>query len=101
MSLLGDMMDSFDLPVCKSFTPIVRNDQLCYEVDLEKYKNSDNIMNDLKYGLVFFMDYNEERQITLDDIDEVAPRHKFVDKVDGSKDDEKAFIYLNAIGIIF
>ena len=99
MSLLGDMMEPFELPVCKSFKPKVRNDQLCYEVDLDEFKDRNNIENDLRYGLVFFMDYNEDRQVTIDDISDVVPRPKFVDKVDASKDDEKAFIYLNAIGI--
>ena len=40
-------------------------DQLCYEVDLNKYKNYDNIEQQLKLGFVFFMDYNEDRQVTF------------------------------------
>ena len=91
-------MVNYDLPVCKSFKPKVRNLQLCYEVDLEKYKNRNNIVKDLKSGLVFFMDYNEDRQIILDENEKVVYQDNFVDKVDASKDEESAFIYLNTIG---
>ena len=72
-------------------------DQLCYEIDLEKYKSKDNLKKDLKSGLVFFMDYNEDRQVTLEEKEEFDDE-LFVDKVDASLDDAKASIYLNTIG---
>ena len=97
ISTMGDIMGNYDLPVCKSFKPKVRNLQLCYEVDLDEYRNRDNIVKDLKSGLVFFMDYNEDRQIALDGNAKVY-HDNFVDKVDASKDEESAFIYLNTIG---
>ena len=52
---------------------------------------------DLKSGLVFFMDYNEDRQVTLEENEEFDDE-LFVDKVDASLDDAKASIYLNTIG---
>ena len=72
-------------------------DQLCYEIDLEKYKNKDNIKKDMKSGLVFFMDYNEDRQVKFEENDDTG-YELFVDKVDASLDDAKASIYLNTIG---
>ena len=41
-------------------------DQLCYEVDLNEIIKEPSF-NDLKSGLVFILDYNEDRQ-TLDEI---------------------------------
>ena len=62
MSVMGREIVGFDDPVCNSFQAQIRNDQLCYEVDLEKFKDTDNIKEQLKSGLVLILDYNEERQ---------------------------------------
>ena len=40
----------------------MRNNQLCYEVDLKKFKNPKNMEEQLKSGLVLILDCNEERQ---------------------------------------
>ena len=100
MSAVGVKIPQFDVPVCNSFQAIILNDQLCYEVDLDKYKNKYNIRKDLKEGLVFFLDYNEDRQISfeIDNRFESTLHETFVDKVDKSKDDDKAFIHINTIG---
>ena len=95
-STIGNMMEDYELPVCDSFKAKVLNDQLCYEVDLHEYRNNNNI--GLKSGLVFFMDYNEDRQVILKENDHMPEDDVFVDKVDASLDDEKASIYLNTIG---
>ena len=55
-------MNGFYEPVCDSFEAKIRNDQLCYEVDLEKYKDKNEIEEQLKSGLVLLLDYNLERQ---------------------------------------
>ena len=60
-------MPGFDKPVCNSFQAVVRDDQLCYQVDLEKYKDKLNIINQIEKGLVFVMDYNEDRQVFFKD----------------------------------
>ena len=98
-STMGNMMENFELPVCDSFKAKVLNDKLCYEVDLHEYRNDNNI--GLKSGLVFFMDYNEDRQVILKENDNMLEDDVFVDKVDASLDDEKASIYLNTIGEYF
>ena len=98
MSSLGSLIGKYDIPVCKGFKPKVRNDQLCYEVDLDKFKSRDNIEKDLKSGLVFFMDYNEDRQVELKETDRDFNNESLVGRVDESHDDNKAFIYLNTIG---
>ena len=37
-------MKEFEDPVCDSFKAKIRNDQLCYEVDLEKYKDKNKLL---------------------------------------------------------
>ena len=64
-------------------------------------RNRDEIKKDLKAGLVFLIDYNEERQMSMDDDFEVPQYKDFVQRIDESQDDEKAFIYLDTIGGIF
>ena len=55
-------MNGFHSPVCDSFEAKIRNDQLCYEVDLEKKKDEYKIKKQLKSGLILLLDYNVERQ---------------------------------------
>ena len=62
---VGTKVDDFDIPVCDIFRPRVRNDQLCYETDLEEMRSKDisTAMKQLKLGLVLILDYNEELQL--------------------------------------
>ena len=105
MSAMGIKIEQFDVPVCNGFEMKVRHDQLCYEVDLQKFK-SDNlkkIEEDLKSGLSFFMDYNEDRQINLEESMKRTDTESLTSKVDGSNEkgnnNDDAFIYINTIGL--
>ena len=60
--IMGRQAIGFNNPVCDSFEAKIRNDQLCYEVDLDKYKDDNKIKEQLKSGLVLLLDYNLERQ---------------------------------------
>ena len=62
---LGTNTSDFDVPVCNIFKQRVRNEQLCYETDLEKMrsKDIDTAKKQLKIGLVLILDYNEELQL--------------------------------------
>ena len=66
MSATSRMEENFGLHVCEIFRAKILNDQLCYEVDLEELKSRDDFAKDLKLGLEFFMDYNEDRQVILE-----------------------------------
>ena len=101
MSAIGVKMEDFELPICNSFRPSVRSDQLCYEIDLEKYKSKINVERDLKSGLALFLDYNEDREVVIDRNFDALQQEEFVGNVDGSKDDNEASIYLNTIGESF
>ena len=99
MSAMGVKIDQFDHPVCNSFQAKIMNDQLCYEVDLNTYYDKNNIENQLKLGFHFLMDYNEDRQVTLDqNITEV--KVGLAKSVSSSNENQHAFIYLNTIGKI-
>ena len=105
---MGFMKDNFELPICNSFQATIFRHGLCYEVDLEMHRNSNYIEEDLSIGLVFFMDYNEDRQ-TKDtnagwqkthDEGKDAKDGGFVKKIIDLKQDDNAFIYFNSIGNI-
>ena len=88
MEIMGRQMIGFKDPVCDSFESKIRNDQLCYEVDLEKFKNKNKIKEQMKSGLVLLLDYNLERQSDLYNPQKVHKR---------SSDENEVHIYLNTI----
>ena len=96
MSAMGVKIDKFDVPVCKSFEARILNDQLCYEVDLNKFSHYDSFAEDLKKGLNFWMDYNADRQIAQQGKEMDKKREKNV--VGQHLQRQNAFIYLNTIG---
>ena len=98
MTAMGVIIDQFSVPVCNSFQDKILNDQLCYEVDLEQFKNKDNIEKDLKLGLVFIMDYNEDRQVNLNEKAGSIHIASLVDDFEKSVDYDNAFIHLDTIG---
>ena len=97
MSAMGVKIDQFDVPVCNSFQAKMLQDQICYEVDPNQFKTH-KIEHDLELGLAFFMDYNEDRQVSLYESSNSANNGSLGSKFDGFNDDENAFIYLNTIG---
>ena len=60
MSLMGVRIEDFEMPVCNCFEATIVNDQICYEVDLNKFSQKKNIQKELKSGFAFIMDYNED-----------------------------------------
>ena len=59
-SVMGVKIDQFDVPVCNSFQDKIVKDQLCYELDPNRYRSTDPEM-----FLTFFIDHNEDRQFTV------------------------------------
>ena len=68
MSLMGIKIDQFDVPVCNSFKARTLNDQLCYELDVNKFIDKADMERVNKIGLTMILDYNEERQISTSNI---------------------------------
>ena len=88
---MGKEINGFDNPVCDSFEAKIRNDQLCYEVDLEKFKDQKRIKEQLKSGLVLILDYNLERQ------SETYNPQKVIKHESEENDEKDVHIYLDTI----
>ena len=98
MEIVGAKIDEFEVPVCNSFRAKVLNDQLCYEIDLQKYSEKGNKDKELKIGFNFLMDYNEDKQVTIDNnfgkVSKLNLANTFVE----SDQNQHGFIYLDTIG---
>ena len=68
MSAVGTKIKEFEYPVCNSFQAKILNDQLCYEVDPNKYKKGLS-KEELKQGLKLYIDTNNDRQTYPKDTD--------------------------------
>ena len=67
MSAVGEKIDQFAIPVCNVFEAKLLNDQVCYQVDLNQFSQRNNIERELEFGFNFLMDFNEDRQVTIDE----------------------------------
>ena len=64
MSAFGiKIKNTSEIHFCKIFEAKIMQDQLCYEVDLDKFSNKSNIEKELKIGFNFIIDFNEDRQV--------------------------------------
>ena len=63
MSLLGRKVDGFQDPVCNAFTQKIVNNQLCYEVDLNRFRDQVDWKESLQSGLFFVIDTNDEYDV--------------------------------------
>ena len=98
MSVMGVKNKQFSVPVCNSFKPTVLNDRLCYRVNPIDFKSSRTSVEDLKKGLIFFIDHNEDRQ-TENKLETNYTGNLFESFVK-VHENEKALIYLETIGNI-
>ena len=99
MSVMGKKIDQFEIPVCDKFKPKILNDRLCFQVDVNEFTDQIDKQKAMKKGLIFFMDYNEDRMITERGNDiQAALTNDLYDvqkKVDRKED---ALIYIETIG---
>ena len=78
--VMGAYHSNFKVPVCNSFQATVKDEQICYELDLEKYKNELDLVKQLQEGLVLYIDYNEDKQLTVENKKENAA-HVYIDTI--------------------
>ena len=97
MSAMGVNTDLFHFPVCNSFQATIFSSQLCYETDLNRFRNNDIIENQVKLGLVFIMDYNEDRQVNFNHEHTKVFKSLARNMVD-THDHQHAQIIINTIG---
>ena len=97
MTRVGRKIDDFDVPVCDSFEAKILNDQLCYEVDLNKFSNKANIKAELKLGFAFLLDHNLDRQMISrgKQITEIKGMNGLVRENSGH---QNVTMYLNTLG---
>ena len=98
MLSMGVKIEQFEFPVCNSFQPKILNDQLCYEVDLKRIAKKRNIASQLKLGLNFIMDYNEDQQYTLKE--SIVGEATLANRASASVNSQQhhASIFINTIG---
>ena len=63
MSLLGRKVNGFQDPVCSAFTRKIVNNQLCYEVDLNRFRDQVDWQESLQSGLSLVIDTNDEYDV--------------------------------------
>ena len=63
MSLLGRKVKGFQDPVCSAFTRKIVNSQLCYEVDLNRFRGQVDWEESLQSGLSLVIDTNDEYDV--------------------------------------
>ena len=98
MSSVGEKIDNFSVPVCNIFQAKIRYHQLCYEVNLNRFTNRDHI-EDLNKGLILLLDYNEDRQVKSEEVDDTVGSGLYNRRmIAKNKEDHHANIYLNTIG---
>ena len=98
MSIMGEKISLFELPVCNMFRPKMVQGQLCYQVDVNEVKDQVDVQDAIKYGLIFLMDYNGDKMLTKNYGDEghlTNGLHKFL-----TENDEQltAKIYVDTLG---
>ena len=100
--ILGVKVKEFDIPVCNIFKPKLQYDQLCYEIDLEQLKNTeDTNIRDLQrdVGLIIVLDYNEDRQINMNKISFVSLKQNGITKTINKKIKNSVSSHLDTLGI--
>ena len=97
MSAVGEKIQQFRMPVCNCFRAKNVNEQLCFEVDLNKFSKKDGNDKELDLGFKFIMDYNEDRQINIYSETNMLNAEEGLDLIEPD-DNRHAFIYLNTIG---
>ena len=89
--------EKFNVPVCNSFKPKLRNDQVCYEMDPNKLLNGGQTAN--KIALFLLFDENKDRQLKSS-MDRTR-NETFEDKenfMPNFRDQKETTIFLDTIG---
>ena len=103
MSMMGDKIDEFDVPVCNSFKAKILYDQLCYEVDLnvilKNYSQKGDMKDTMKLGLTLLVDYNEDRQDEIKDLDKMRNLESITNKLVNVNYHEMLLLHIETLGM--
>ena len=89
--MTGVYTDMFTVPVCNIFEETMLDGQLCYQADLDRFRNMVDKKKIATEGFVFLLDYNENRML-----------NEGYDKDNGEdsfrNNEKEAMIYVQTIG---
>ena len=85
-NVTGVYTDMFTVPVCNIFEETMLDGQLCYQADLDRFRNMVDKKKIATEGFVFLLDYNENRMLENGD--------SFLLQ----KNEKEAMIYVQTIG---
>ena len=83
---------------CKKSAIIIQYRKFLVITRMRSFSNKDNIQNELKSGFLFILDYNEDRQVTLDKSSMHVEDKGLISRMMKSDGYQDASIYLNTIG---
>ena len=98
ISIMGETLPNFSIPVCTKFSPTVLKGQLCYQVDVNQFKDQIDSKKLMSHGLIFLMDYNEDRvglNLSTDSVD----GKDLGDMRDHDDTKKEAMIYIETLGM--
>ena len=100
MSVMGDEVPDFSIPVCNKFRPTVLDGQLCYQVDVNELWEKVDSNGMATKGLTFLMDYNEDRMgLSINDEDESLSGKDLDEMQEDDKTRFEAKIYIETLGM--
>ena len=85
--MTGVYTDMFTVPVCNIFEETMLDGQLCYQADLDRFRNMVDKKEIATEGFVFLLDYNENRMLDNGE-----------DNFLLQKNEKEAMIYVQTIG---
>ena len=97
---MGQKIAEFDLPVCTSFTEKIHKGQLCYGVDVNKFKMKGTFRSeDLRLGLTLLLDYNSDRALRRFEKNkyDLVAQGSISKRLIDSKEREEALVHLDTI----
>ena len=103
MLKMGEKIDQFNQPVCRSFTRKILKDQLCYEVDVNQVKDKSETSENMNIGLGFLYDNNVERFLHVDDNNGRSRRKNnlgFLNNFVTLEETQKTLVYITSLGSI-
>ena len=100
MSVMGKMHHRFSYPVCDKFRPKVLKGRLCYQVDINEFKDQVDSTKLMKHGLSLMLDYNEDRMGLDTNMDqETVLNMDWFHMLKNDDKKQKAMIYIETLGM--
>ena len=95
---IGTKIEQFRIPICDRFRAVLRNDQLCYEInpnEILEYKDQQQRIEGIKKGLLLVIDENKDRQ-SSEETQVLGEYEKYFSENNFNSDDVN--IFLDVIG---